>query len=223
MTPTQRREQLDEARVQFGKMLLRWRSRYGWSGKTFATWAKSSPEALPWKVSSSTWTGFELGRAHAPAPETFLAFEAMNLALASGEHGPIADRTLKDRVSAAEPFLDDQGEPWRAGDFFDCFIGAPAPPEGLGATAFDGEALAAELRSRFQKDCKGLGLSVVTCLLRLFCELPAHVGTQVQQEAEEALTSGQPFRTPETAAAVASALEALEERIPSGKAIGSRS
>lgn len=211
MTPTQRREQLDEARVQFGKMLLRWRSRYGWSGKTFATWAKSCPEALPWKVSSSTWTGFELGRAHAPAPETFLAFEAMNLALASGEHGPIADRTLKDRVSAAEPFLDDQGQPWCAGDFFDCFIGALAPPEGLGPISFDAEAVAAELRERFQQTCKVQGLGTVTCLLRLFSELPSDV--EVQQEVEDALACGQPFRTPQVAEATAEALRGIEERL----------
>jgi hypothetical protein len=217
MTASHRQETLDEARVQFGKMLLRWRNRYGWSGKTCSIWAKACPDVLPWGVSSATWTGFELGRAHAPAPETFLAFEAMNLALASGNHGPITDRTLKDRIASAKPFVDDQGQPWRAGDFFDCFIGELSPPGEFADPGFDGTAIAAELRARFQQDCKALGLGVVTCLLRLFCELPSQLGgVAAQQEAEDALTSGQPFRTSETAEAVSLALDAMEERIEKG-------
>lgn len=209
LTPTP--IELDEARRRFGRMLLNWRKRYGWSGKTFNSWAAACPELFPWKVSSATWTGFELGRAQAPAPETFLAFELMNRALASGEVGAIQNRSLNERVHSAEAIRDEQGEPWRAGDFFDCFVGALAPPESLLTPAFDGREAATEARSRFFDVCKARGLGNVTALLLLLGELPG-VSPERKSVVERAILNDAALPDAETAAAVERALDAIDSR-----------
>lgn len=215
--------QLDEARRRFGTMLLNWRRRYGWSGKTLGIWAAQCPEQLPYKVSSATWTGFELGRAHAPAPETFLGFEAMNLALASGNVGPIRDRALKERVQSAQPFLDEHGEPWRAGDFFDAFIGVLSPPDELLRPTFDGQAMAGELRRRLGAVQEAMGLPLTVTLLCLLRELVPAPAPQTMARIEEAVLSRADLPDAETAAAAMRALEALEETTLSDDDGGSRS
>lgn len=207
--PTQ--NQLDEARHRFGEMLRVWRRRHGWSGKTAAHWAAACPDVLPYKVSSATWTGFELGRARAPAPETFLAFEAMNIALASGEIGAIRDRTLAERVRAATPICDQDGQPWRAGDWFDAFIGALVPPSDLTPPEFDGQTRADMLRANLAARAKRLDLGNVAALLHLMRELPVATPSMLR-EVEAIFTAGEPVPDAETAQAIELALEAMGDR-----------
>lgn len=203
-------------------MLRAWRRRHGWSGKTAAFWAAACPGVLPFKISSATWTGFELGRARSPAPETFLAFEAMNIALASGNVGRIQDRSLSDRVRAATPICDQDGQPWRAGDFFDAFIGVLSPPSDLNPPAFDGEAQAEAFRAGLAAAGQSLQMGRMAALVLLLRELPG--GTPQRLRAVEAVfTSGAPVPDAETAGAIEHAIEAIAARDPEPGGAGLRS
>lgn len=158
---------LDRARSDFGQMLKRWRTQNGWSGKTPSNWYQAAPSHLKRQVASATWTGFELGRAVAPSPETFLALERMNVALHDQDFGPIADRKLRDRLAQGRPILLENGQPWSAGDFFQAFIGRLDPPEHLRGGQFDGEARAQEFRNNLRQHAARAGLGEVVALLQL--------------------------------------------------------
>ena len=56
-------------------------------------------------------------------PGFFLALGAFNAAVATQDMTGVITRALKDRLTAAEPFLLEDGTPARATDFFSLFIG----------------------------------------------------------------------------------------------------
>ena len=56
-------------------------------------------------------------------PGFFIAMGAFNAAIATQDLAPIKGRELKDRLTGAEPFLLEDGNPAKASDFFAMFIG----------------------------------------------------------------------------------------------------
>jgi hypothetical protein len=56
-------------------------------------------------------------------PGFFIALGAFNAAIATQDMTGVVTRSLKDRLTGAEPFLLDDGTPARATDFFSLFIG----------------------------------------------------------------------------------------------------
>lgn len=200
-------QRLQGARHGFGRMLFRWRSRYGWSGKTPGLWAKAAPNVLPFQVSSATWTSFETDKSRAPAPETFIALELMNRALSTGDVGVIKDQRLRERVKSAEAIRHEDGELWLAGDFFDCFIGVLPPPPALAPQLHDPAAAAEDFRQAFARATAAAGLGPATGILALFRSQP-HLNLDMQLEVERVLTSQGTFTSADTAAAAAMALDA---------------
>jgi len=144
-------ENLKFARERFGDMILHWRKRYGWTGRTWEGWADACPDVLPISVVNSVITGLELKRNARTAPSTFIAFGMANEALAREERGTIADRTLHDRVYAAEPIRHPDGRPWGPPDFFSAYTGFLAIPEELLTPEPTGTASVDELRDRFRQ------------------------------------------------------------------------
>lgn len=143
-------DKLQAARERFGEMLLHWRKRHGWSGRTWEDWAKACPEVLPITVVNSVITGLELARNTRTVARTFIALGLANEALAKDDRGVIADRVLHDRVYGAQPICHEDGTPWNGSDFFAAysgFIDVPAElltPEPFVTPTVD------ELRQRFQ-------------------------------------------------------------------------
>ncbi|MEO1003577.1 MAG: hypothetical protein AAFX65_10765 [Cyanobacteria bacterium J06638_7] len=160
-------EDLGSARVQFGQLLKRWRQQNQWSGKTFGHWHQAAPETLTRQVASATWTNFELGRAVAPAPETFLALENANQLLHAQEYGKIQDYKLRKRLDGSKPILGENGKPWDAVDFFACFIGRREFPPHLQPAAFSGEERAAAFRDNLRRIAGRVGVGEVSALLRV--------------------------------------------------------
>ncbi len=134
---TERELELQNARRRFGRFLRRWRGSASWSGATAENWASACPDLFPelWptlgrnRIGRGQWSELETGRSAKPHPVTFLQLEELNAALASDDRGVIADRALRDLVDAAQPILHESGEPWRAPDFFACWLGQLEPPE----------------------------------------------------------------------------------------------
>lgn len=144
-------EKLKAAREQFGDMLLNWRKRYGWSGRTWEDWAKACPDVLPITIVNSVITGLELKRNARTVPSTFVALGIANEALAKPERGVIADRVLHDRVYGAEPIRREDGTPWNGSDFFSAYSGFIEIPADLLAAEPEVTATVEELRQRFQQ------------------------------------------------------------------------
>lgn len=190
---------LAESKREFGLMLRRWRVRNGWSGKIPGLWAKAAPDVFQGQqVSSATWTGFENGKAQAPAPETFLALACMNKALASGKIGAITDRQLRDRVAAGKPICHDDGTPWEAGDFFDCFIGALPPPKALQLPEFDASGESDRIRAEFTRAVYNQKIGKVAALFAMFqC---SDLDVEAANAAEQVLLCHETFTRKEHAA-----------------------
>lgn len=127
ITPAEReREQLREAAVTFGANLRHWRRRQGWAQDTAMDWGKATGRL---HVYSSQWSSIESGSTRNPGPTLFVAFGVMNTRLACADYGAVRDRTLMDRLKAAEPLRHKDGEPWDAADFFAAYIGHQAWPD----------------------------------------------------------------------------------------------
>jgi hypothetical protein len=134
---TERELELDIARRRFGRFLLRWRLSAGWTTATPENWASACPELFPelWpglgrnRIGRGQWVELENAKTAKPQPVSFMQLEELNAVLASGNRGAIAKRVLADRVAAAQPILHEDGTPWRAPDFFACWLGLLEPPE----------------------------------------------------------------------------------------------
>jgi hypothetical protein len=189
---------MEQARLRFGQMLRRWRAQNGWSGKTPGAWHRECPDLLPLQVASATWTNFETGKAMAPNPETFVALELLNDAVFRGETGAVHDLVLRERVTGAKPIVHPDGSPWRAGDFFNAFIGAIDPPEHLRPPEFDPTRRGDEFRAAFRGVTKREQLRPVTALLQLMRFMPGATPSQ-QVEVEAVVMDDAPFQTEEGA------------------------
>lgn len=189
---------LATSRRGFGRMLHRWRSRYGWSSKTAGLWAKASPEVLPFQVSSATWTSFENDKSRAPAPETFIALELMNAAMASGRVGLIRDTVLRERVKSAEPIRHSNGDPWVAGDFFRCYVGELPVPAELDAPSYDCQAAADQFRRELTDAAQEAQVGVLAAALAV-ARTAARLTPRQEQALDAVVGTASPFPDADTA------------------------
>ena len=168
---TDREHQLIVARRRFGRFLRRWRESCGWSGATPENWAIACPELFPdypagmgrARLGRGQISELETGRSEKPHPITFLQLEALNLALMSEGRGVITDRRLRDQVDAGIPITHEDGRPWRAPDFFACWLGQLEPPaqwipEVVPLADVDAEETTARLRGAWLATVDDLGL-----------------------------------------------------------------
>jgi hypothetical protein len=144
-------EKLATARERFAKMLLVWRKRHGWTGRTWEEWHAAAPDYLPMAVVNSVITGLEKNRNSRTVPQTFVALGLANTKLDKEDRGPIADRVLRDRVYAAEPIRHADGTPWNGADFFAAYTGFIDIPPGLVLPEPVTPATSQELRERFMQ------------------------------------------------------------------------
>lgn len=142
-------EKLAKARERFSQMLVCWRKRHGWTGRTWEDWHAAAPDYLPMAVVNSVITGLEKNRNSRTVPQTFVALGLANTRLASADRGAITDRVLRDRVYGAEPICHEDGTPWDGADFFAAYTGfIDIPVELLTPTPIT-PATSEELRQRF--------------------------------------------------------------------------
>jgi len=137
------------ARARFGRFLHTWRTVNNWSSHTTGEWASLRPDLLPFKITSPTWVSFENDQKTSPYPETFIALELLNRAVADEDYAGVTKRVLLDRLLGSRPVRHEDGSLWTAADFFECFLGGLESPAEFAAPRFNAAAAGAEWRRAF--------------------------------------------------------------------------
>lgn len=115
----------EESRRAFGKMLLNWRRRNGWTQYTVCSWAE---EAGFETISYGNLSVIEQGKAGELRLKAFFQLEELNRRLDEKDWGPVRSQELKERLRDAEPLRGDDGSLWDAIDFLRCYIGYSEVP-----------------------------------------------------------------------------------------------
>ena len=191
--------QLEASRRTFGRFLRNWRKSNGWVITTPQDWARACPAIIPpgYRVSSGQWANLENAKVLQAQPSTFLQLQLLNLALCRDHRGAIHDDLLRERVTSGRPVLHPDGSPWRAEDWFACFIGHLQGPQPLWPAEQDPTEL---LRERFTALVERHQLRPVTALVQLL-SLAGGLTTAQQLAIEGALLQGEPLNAVELEAA----------------------
>ena len=140
-------------RIAFGKAISAWMRINNFSQQSIHDWASAAGTAGPWNSSTSLLQA-KCGKLD-PKPQFFVAFGQLNQDLASENLKYITDRKLKDRVTAAKPFLTEHEKPATATDFYSMFIGELQPAaiysQPIALSDADAEKLTQQYRDAFRK------------------------------------------------------------------------
>jgi hypothetical protein len=120
---------LADQRIAFGLLLLNWRRRNGWSGRTPSEWADHCPELLLERIGNSAWSRLENGRGVDTPPCTFEALGMMNKLLAQEYRGKLPPGELRRRIYEGKPIEDETHGVWGTAEFFCAFLGYIEIPE----------------------------------------------------------------------------------------------
>jgi hypothetical protein len=118
----------EASRLAFGRMLLNWRRRNGWTQYTACTWAKAIGEPSM-VISYGNLSVIEQGKAGELRQKSFWQLGELNRRIAAREWGRFGDAALRAKLEAAIP-LGDEGSPvWGPLEFWACYCGVrPVPP-----------------------------------------------------------------------------------------------
>jgi hypothetical protein len=118
----------EASRLAFGRMLLNWRRRNGWTQYTACTWAKAIGEPSM-VISYGNLSVIEQGKAGELRQKSFWQLGELNRRIDAREWGRFGDAALRAKLEAAIP-LGDEGSPvWGPLEFWACYCGVrPVPP-----------------------------------------------------------------------------------------------
>jgi hypothetical protein len=115
----------EESRRAFGKMLLHWRRRNGWTQYTVCSWGLEASFEV---ISYGNLSVIEQGKAGELRQKAFFQLEELNRRVAEKDWGNVKTQRIKDQIKGAEPLRGDEGKLWDAVDFWSCYIGyVPVP------------------------------------------------------------------------------------------------
>ncbi|MCP9860723.1 MULTISPECIES: XRE family transcriptional regulator [unclassified Cyanobium] len=165
----------DESRRAFGKMLLNWRRRNGWTQYTACEWGTEAEFEV---ISYGNLSVIEQGKAGELRQKAFFQLEELNRRLAEKDWGPVKSQRLKDQLKEAEPLRGDDDKLWDAVDFWSCYIGyAPVPRSYQAApaptlTPKRAEEICQKWRQHVRRVIKEGGLDVTQALEQLVMGAP---------------------------------------------------
>ena len=160
----------DESRRAFGKMLLNWRRRNGWTQYTACEWGTEADFEV---ISYGNLSVIEQGKAGELRQKAFFQLEELNRRLAEKDWGPLKSQRLKDQLKDAEPLHGDDGKLWDAVDFWSCYIGYVPVPRAFQAvpaptlTPKRAEEICQKWRQHVRRVIKEGGLDVTQTLEQL--------------------------------------------------------
>ena len=160
----------DDSRRAFGKMLLNWRRRNGWTQYTACEWGIESKFEV---ISYGNLSVIEQGKAGELRQKAFFQLEELNRRLAEKNWGPLKSQRLKDQLKNAEPLHGDDGKLWDAVDFWSCYIGYVPVPRAFQAvpaptlTPKRAEEICQKWRQHVRRVIKEGGLDVTQTLEQL--------------------------------------------------------
>ena len=165
----------DESRRAFGKMLLNWRRRNGWTQYTACEWGTEAEFEV---ISYGNLSVIEQGKAGELRQKAFFQLEELNRRLAEKDWGPVKSQRLKDQLKDAEPLHGDDGKLWDAVDFWSCYIGYVPVPRAFQAapaptlTSKRTEEICQKWRQHVRRVIKEGGLDVTQALEQLVKSAP---------------------------------------------------
>jgi transcriptional regulator with XRE-family HTH domain len=177
-------EQQQQAVSRFGVMLRRWREQNGWTQHTASQWAK---EAGFKALDAGSLSKLESGKVPHPRNNTFFLLADLNRRIASKQWGVIRSAAMRQRLIAAMPIVDADGQPWLAKEFWAAFVGLQAIPERLLSTEpehLDEDAaaqLSAQWQALFREIEEEFNLDPVAGLQALSKELPIKLRKRINQ------------------------------------------
>jgi hypothetical protein len=116
-----------ESRRAFGKMLLNWRRRNGWTQYTACEWGAEANFEV---ISYGNLSVIEQGKAGELRQKAFFQLEELNRRLLGDRRlEGVKSQRIREQLEYAEPLRDNDGKPWNAVDFWSCYIGYLAVPE----------------------------------------------------------------------------------------------
>jgi hypothetical protein len=139
----------DENRSAFGRMLLSWRLRNGWTQYTVCNWAK---EVGFEAISYGNLSVIEQGKAGELRQKAFWQLGEINRRLEEKDWGPVKTQAIKERLEGAKPLGDHACPVWGPVQFWSCYCGLRAVPEAFRATPAPtiGQRKAAQLCFRWR-------------------------------------------------------------------------
>lgn len=117
---------MEEARKNFGSMLLNWRRQNRWTQYTAYNWAK---EAGFETISYGNLSVIEQGKAGELRQRVFIQLEELNERITHKNFGALKNPDIKAKVKAAQPLGDDECQSWGAVEFWSCYIGRREVPK----------------------------------------------------------------------------------------------
>ena len=143
------------SRLAFGRMLLNWRRRNGWTQYTAFTWAEAigEPKLV---ISYGNLSVIEQGKAGELRQRAFWQLWELNRRIASGDWGRIGDAELRQKLEAAIPIGDADCPVWGPLEFWACYCGLRPVPEAFAMSPAPviGPRQAAQLSSRWRQQLR---------------------------------------------------------------------
>jgi hypothetical protein len=188
----------EESRRAFGKMLLNWRRRNGWTQYTACEWGTEAGFEV---ISYGNLSVIEQGKAGELRQKAFFQLEELNRRLDEKDWGEVKAQRIKDLLKDAEPLRGDDDKLWDAVDFWSCYIGyvrvpkafqsAPAPT----LTARRAEELCQKWRQQVRRAVKERGLDAMEALEAVMTTAPK----EQQKRFREVLTGFDDYSSVELA------------------------
>ena len=154
------RERQEEAALEFGAMLRRWRKANGWTQYTAKRWADEAGHA---SGSHSGLSELERGLTRHPRSAVFLGLAEMNQRIADQDFAGVRTRELLDQLKGSKAIASDDGTPWGPAEFWSCHAGLISSPAWLAPPALNPAPLltaeqAADLCAAWAKQARELVL-----------------------------------------------------------------
>ncbi len=168
----------EKSRRAFGKMLLNWRRRNGWTQYTACEWGAEAGFEV---ISYGNLSVIEQGKAGELRQKAFFQLEELNRRLDDEAKmwAGVKSQRLKDQLKDAEPLRGDDDKLWDAVDFWSCYIGyVPVPRTYQSAsaptlTSKRAEEICQKWRQHVRRVIKENGLDVTEALEQLVQSVPS--------------------------------------------------
>jgi len=145
------------SRLAFGRMLLNWRRRNGWSQYTAFTWAEAigEPKLV---ISYGNLSVIEQGKAGELRQRAFWQLWELNRRIADRDWGRFGDGELRQKLVAAIPLGDAECPVWGPLEFWACYGGLRPVPEAFAVSPAPviGPRQAALLSNRWRQQLRSL-------------------------------------------------------------------
>jgi len=145
----------DDGPLTFALTLKRWFASNGWPQKITQDWAEDKGVLNPHGPWASQMCGAMKASGYNPKAEFFLALAEFNHFVEQQNTQVIVNSKLRDRLEGAKPLYLDNGQPYKAPDFWSLYAGLIEPPKAFASkgemTQEDVDAAVKLMRDNFRQ------------------------------------------------------------------------